>query len=143
MAWDVLGRIHGGAVGMKNFTAGGAIAIGDALVYSSAKLIKATGGNNTGRIVALAASAAAADGDTVLAVPLTPDVVFRAPIHTGDTLAAGTPCGIDATTLELSDDEAAAYYRVYMLEVNADSNAYRNCISLGWPVGLSEVVAAG
>lgn len=142
MAWDILGRIHGGAVGMKNFTAGGAIAIGDPLVFSSAKLVKATGGNSAVAIVAVAAAAASGDGATVLAVPLTPDVLVKIPIHTGDTLAAGTCCGIDTTTMELSDDETSVYYRVYMLEVNADSSAYRNCISLGWPVGLSAQTAA-
>jgi hypothetical protein len=126
---------------MKNFTAGGAIAVGDPLVYSSAKLIKATGGNDSGKIIALAASTASGDGATVLAVPLTPDVVVKIPIATGDTLAAGTACGLDATTLVLSDDEAAGYYRVYILEVNGDSNAYRNCISLGWPVGFSLATA--
>lgn len=132
MAATLKGRIGGAEVPIDTATAGGAITAGDLLVASGGKLITATGGTNAVPIIAVAVSAAAADTDPVQVAWLLPDVLLSIPIHTGDTITAGMACGVDATTLELSDDEATTALRLRVLKVDPDAAASRIVTSIGW-----------
>jgi hypothetical protein len=132
MAAIVKGRLGGGTIDTKPYTVGiGGVTKGDLLVDSAGTLIVATGGDNAAPILGVAVETASAAASS-LYVPLLPDVLMSIPVASGDTLYNLDTCGLDATTLELSDDEAVAYHRVRIVETDPSDSTRRNCVSTGW-----------
>ena len=110
-------------------TAGGAITQYAPLVWSSGKLVEATGGTDTVGIVGVAAHAAAADGDAIKYYPALPNVMFRTS-NASAVLTTGAKYGLVATTL-LIDAANTTQTRLRVVEpVNAESEY--GVVFLGW-----------
>ena len=84
-------------------TAGAAVTKGAPLVWSSGKLVEATGGANTGGVVGVAAVAASADGDSISYYPALPNVMFKTlTSYFSTTPALGALYGLAASTLHVN-----------------------------------------
>ena len=101
-------------------TTGAAVTAGAPLVWSSGKLVEATGGANTGGIVGVAAHATSADGDAIKYYPALPNVAFRTSSASA-ALTTGALYGLVATTL-LIDASNTTQVRCRVIEgTNAES----------------------
>jgi len=97
MAWVLARNLSGAFPQQMPATAGGVVAVGDPLVWSSGKLVKATGGDTAEKVVAVATKAAAADGDAIMVHWATRETVWIG--KASGTIVLGVAYNLHATTL--------------------------------------------
>jgi hypothetical protein len=130
MAAIARGTLSGSALTQRTGTASGTVTKGDLLVGSSGSVAKATGGNSAGAIIGIATETVTT-GLAVQYIVLTPDVLVSIPVASGDTITDLATWGLDATTLELSDDEASTYHRVRVIATDPQLTTNKLCVSIG------------
>ena len=108
--------------------AGGAMEVGDIVIHSSDKVIKATGDDTVAEIAGLCLGkyqedgVAIADEDLVQILPLGPDILLEGTVNAaGD--AIGTAVGIDLTSTVLSFDSTETNKVGYVYKV-VDADDY-------------------
>lgn len=123
--WEYAGRL-GGEHAVPPIrtcvTGAGGVAKGQPVVASAGTVIGKTGGIDTTVILGIAMHAASAGADVDVCFAL-PDVLFYAPVESGDTPALLGKYGI-STTMEIDDDNVTQLM-VQVMDVDGVRSGYR------------------